>query len=363
MSDCIYSHIRNMFSAFMKDCGRSFVGHRQPRNTTYVSEGRIINGKKSAQGAWPWQVSLQLLHPKFGLIGHWCGAVLIQPLWIITAAHCIHNDLFNLPLATLWTAVLGDWNRDIEENTEIRVPIDRIIVHEKYNNYENDIAIMKLSKAVHIRSVCLPDDWTNYNVFQDEMEKKNFFTNENGKNTPSTTHRKGRRISSNKNSSSNNKIDKYQSNYINMLAVEIQKISEKFKNQRKNVHKGNYKSRAQPKCVVTGWGRDKTQGPMTSTLLQATVPLHDNSLCQAKYGSSVPIRTGHLCAGHLDGTTGTCVGDSGGPLQCSLNDGRWVLTGITSFGSGCAKPGYPDVYTRLAFYVPWIYQQINKYKD
>ena len=38
------------------DCGRSFVGHRQPRNWTELYEGRIINGKKSLKGAWPWQV-------------------------------------------------------------------------------------------------------------------------------------------------------------------------------------------------------------------------------------------------------------------------------------------------------------------
>ncbi|XP_008485748.1 phenoloxidase-activating factor 1-like [Diaphorina citri] len=52
-------------------------------------------------------------------------------------------------------------------------------------------------------------------------------------------------------------------------------------------------------------------------------------------------------------------GDSGGPLQCSLKDGRWYLAGITSFGSGCAKSGYPDVYTKLSFYLPWIRKQIN----
>lgn len=53
-------------------------------------------------------------------------------------------------------------------------------------------------------------------------------------------------------------------------------------------------------------------------------------------------------------------GDSGGPLQCSMMDGRWYLAGITSFGSGCAKPGYPDVYTRLSFYLPWIKDKLKR---
>ncbi|KAG8329219.1 hypothetical protein J6590_091567 [Homalodisca vitripennis] len=57
----------------------------------------------------------------------------------------------------------------------------------------------------------------------------------------------------------------------------------------------------------------------------------------------------------------TVHGDSGGPLQCSRKDGRWFLAGITSFGFGCAKPGFPDVYTRLSYYLPWIRHQIHKH--
>ena len=52
-------------------------------------------------------------------------------------------------------------------------------------------------------------------------------------------------------------------------------------------------------------------------------------------------------------------GDSGGPLQCRLTkNGPWILAGITSFGSGCAIEGYPDVYTRTSHYMKWIQDTI-----
>nr|CAD7200909.1 unnamed protein product [Timema douglasi] len=273
-------------ASFTEECGVSGnLNRRQPRSVVAIPTpwtGRIISGKESPKGAWPWQVSLQLLHPKFGFIGHWCGGVLIHPQWILTAAHCIHNDLFNLPLAALWTAVLGEWDRNVEEDTEIRIPVDRIFVHESFNNYQHDIALMKLSRSVttkenHLQAICLP-----------------------GANIP------------------------------------LPRV-----------------------CIATGWGHTKTRGSLASRLMEARIPVHDNKACQAKYSGSVPIRASHLCAGHLDGSTGTCVGDSGGPLQCSEKDGRWNLAGITSFGSGCAKLGYPDVYTRLSFYMPWIENKIN----
>jgi len=260
-----------------QECGTSFRRSRQPRAGFL---GRIINGKQSAKGAWPWQVSLQLLHPQFGFLGHWCGGVLISPEWVLTAAHCINNDLFNLPLAALWTAVLGDWDQNMEENTEERIPIESVIIHERFHNYQHDIALMKLSRPVktaksnHVRTVCLP--------------------------------------------------------------------------------LGRLKHNETDLCIATGWGRDVEDGQLAGRLLEAKIPVHDNAICKKKYGHAVPIKSGHLCAGHLDGSTGTCVGDSGGPLQCARRDGRWFLAGITSFGSGCAKPGFPDVYTRTSYYLPWI---------
>jgi hypothetical protein len=54
-------------------------------------------------------------------------------------------------------------------------------------------------------------------------------------------------------------------------------------------------------------------------------------------------------------------GDSGGPLQCRTSKrGPWMLVGITSFGSGCAYEGYPDVYTKISNYNNWIFETIEK---
>ena len=45
-----------------------------------------------------------------------------------------------------------------------------------------------------------------------------------------------------------------------------------------------------------------------------------------------------------------------------FQDGRWHLIGITSFGSGCAKPGFPDVFVRISKYSHWIHETINNWR-
>jgi secreted trypsin-like serine protease len=54
-------------------------------------------------------------------------------------------------------------------------------------------------------------------------------------------------------------------------------------------------------------------------------------------------------------TLDTCQGDSGGPIMYfSTKKGRWILTGIISYGYRCALRDYAGVYTRISVYIDWI---------
>uniref|UniRef100_A0A8B9K1I4 Transmembrane serine protease 7 n=1 Tax=Astyanax mexicanus TaxID=7994 RepID=A0A8B9K1I4_ASTMX len=112
------------------------------------------------------------------------------------------------------------------------------------------------------------------------------------------------------------------------------------------------------RCWVTGWGYRSEQDKVLPTVLQkAEVNIMSQSECKRTYG---PVSPRMLCAGVPSGEQDACRGDSGGPLACQVSvGGRWFLTGIVSWGSGCGRPNFPGVYTRVAKFIDWINSHTN----
>uniref|UniRef100_A0A8C2H582 trypsin n=1 Tax=Cyprinus carpio TaxID=7962 RepID=A0A8C2H582_CYPCA len=104
---------------------------------------------------------------------------------------------------------------------------------------------------------------------------------------------------------------------------------------------------------------------LLSVIIKAWVPLLPSWQCKKRYGERF---TSHdmLCAGSMTSDlrkhADSCQGDSGGPLVCQGEAGRWVLTGVISWGHGCGDPSYPGVYSRVSRYLSWIEQDSVKGK-
>jgi len=106
-------------------------------------------------------------------------------------------------------------------------------------------------------------------------------------------------------------------------------------------------------CIITGWGRTYTNGPIPDQLKQAYLPLVDHETCTSSDWWGSTVKTSMVCGG--GGAESGCNGDSGGPLNCQV-DGKWVVHGIASFvsGLGCNAPKKPTVFTRVSAYNEWI---------
>ena len=111
------------------------------------------------------------------------------------------------------------------------------------------------------------------------------------------------------------------------------------------------------KCAATGWGvTDKFGTQIPNELNEVAVKLIEKEQCENIHSDyQGQLSDQMICAGYKEGGRDACLGDSGGPLACQVEEnGPWVLYGITSWGIGCGDPLHPGVYTRVTELVAWI---------
>ncbi|XP_053319777.1 acrosin-like [Spea bombifrons] len=118
---------------------------------------RVVGGKDAEPGNWPWAVSIQ--EDVDNEYFHLCGGVVLNNLWVLTAAHCFKdrgNDYHT------WRLVFGaNQLSDMGTKAQIRA-INEKIQHENYNpeTESNDITLLRLNKPLifddYTQPACLP---------------------------------------------------------------------------------------------------------------------------------------------------------------------------------------------------------------
>ncbi|XP_039600572.1 coagulation factor X [Polypterus senegalus] len=102
---------------------------------------------------------------------------------------------------------------------------------------------------------------------------------------------------------------------------------------------------------ISGFGRIHERGRQSTVLQQLSVPYVDRQVCMES--SQFKITVNMFCSGYEEEGKDACQGDSGGPHVTRYKN-TWFVTGVISWGEGCARQGKYGVYTQISRYIGWI---------
>ncbi|KRY10492.1 Neurotrypsin [Trichinella patagoniensis] len=138
------------------ECGRTFVSFRA-RDPRHGYLARVVGGFEVRHGAYPWTAAIKLDNTR-----HLCGASIITPFHLISAAHCFED----VPDLSLYSVVVGDWDTNAHDGTEQKFGIEYVSFVPGYENIlKDDIAVIKLKSKndsgilfnKYVQPICLPN--------------------------------------------------------------------------------------------------------------------------------------------------------------------------------------------------------------
>ncbi|KAB0384913.1 hypothetical protein FD755_006830 [Muntiacus reevesi] len=101
------------------------------------SSSRIVNGTNCEKNSQPWQAALLLRFNKL-----YCGAVLVDPQWLLTAAHC-RKQFFRVRLGHHSLSPVYESGQQLFQGI-------KSIAHPGYSHpgHSNDLMLIKLNKRI-----------------------------------------------------------------------------------------------------------------------------------------------------------------------------------------------------------------------
>jgi secreted trypsin-like serine protease len=275
-----------------------------------VANASIVYGTDASINEFPFQVALY--NPRAGspAKGFFCGGVILGPRSVATAAHCLIGERGQHSQPGEIEVLAGSTYLEPTDPGSVQDPVASATVDPAYNpsTSDYDVGVLRLARPLWSGAAPVPDG-------SDAIAPLGWAGSE--------------------------------------TALATLRSTATFAGQATS---------APTPAVVSGWG-DLNPEPGGAPayplrLHKVTVPLVPTGLCEEAYATiEQTITPRMLCAGGGQpggpGGPDSCYGDSGGPLVATGAAGQAsptgdVLLGLVDFGNGCAQPGYPGVYVRVA---------------
>jgi len=159
-----------------------------------------------------------------------------------------------------------------------------------------------------------------------------------------------------------NMMNEYVPNYDYAILELTNKIRVRLEAKAIFLPNGKEKYTSESLFLTSGWGYT-TDGGFPSNILQSvTVPWIPHVVCKDAYQKlKKKITPQMMCAGDIEnGKIDACQGDSGGPLAwLDPKTDQVKLSGVVSWGEGCALSHQPGVYADVANQLEWIKEVTN----